>query len=383
VLFTDAAQNKGLRIDMGWSGPEHQRYLGDPQRLRQMLNNFVNNAIKFTEAGRVGIEARESDRDEATALLEFSVTDTGCGIPEDKQSLLFKPFSQADSSITRKFGGTGLGLSIVDRLARLMGGEVGVESQPGRGSRFWIRIRAKLVAGDQDTRHSPRDAGKVPTAPTQLSGSLLVAEDNRINQKVITVLLQRLGLTVELAENGSQAVDLLRQGLKPDLVLMDIQMPVMDGYTATQHIRQWESEQHIARVPIVALTADVFEEDRQRCLAVGMDDYLLKPVAFEMLQALLLRWLKPAATAAELVASERPLDQHRLVDLLSRLRPLLLEKRYDSLKLYREVEAVAKNTTVMDEFSDMGNSLLELEFDRAMAKLDEITCKHAWSLPQR
>jgi CheY-like chemotaxis protein len=292
TLFAEAAAAKGLTLDARWSGPAGQRYKSDPHRLRQMLSNLVSNAIKFTAQGGVRIEACEAGRDDAGALLEFSVSDTGIGIPADKQFLLFQPFSQMDSSTTRLYGGTGLGLSIVRNLARLMEGEVGVDSQPGQGARFWFRIRASRVEAGEESRQAQR--APVPSAapPQQMSGRVLVVEDNPVSRKVIASLLAKLGLTVLLAEDGQQGLDAILGAAAPDLVLMDIHMPVLDGYAATTRIRAWEAAQGRPRLPIIALSADVFEEDRQRCLAAGMDDFLAKPVDMRALPILLARWLK-------------------------------------------------------------------------------------------
>jgi signal transduction histidine kinase/ActR/RegA family two-component response regulator len=293
ALFNEAARSKHLQLEVRWSGPEHQRYIGDAHRLRQMLSNLINNAIKFTTAGTVRIEASETDRDDTMALLEFAVIDTGMGIPEDKQDLLFKPFSQTDSSTTRQFGGTGLGLSIVRSLARLMGGDVGVDSEAGKGSRFWFRVRANLVSATEDTRQNHRDLQRATTSATaQFKGTVLVVEDNPTNRKVISSLLGKLGLEVSLAEDGQQALDAITQApTLPDIVLMDVQMPVMDGYTATTRIRHWEHENTRSHLTIIALTADAYEEDRQRCLTVGMDDFLAKPINVEALRMVLGRWL--------------------------------------------------------------------------------------------
>jgi signal transduction histidine kinase/ActR/RegA family two-component response regulator len=298
ALFLDAAHKQGLTFQAAWNGPTSARYRGDPHRLRQMLTNLVGNAIKFTQSGQVGIEAHEVERAGEECLLEFSVSDTGIGIPNDKQHLLFQPFSQTDNSTTRQYGGTGLGLSIVSSLANLMGGEVGVESQPGKGSRFWFRVRLGLIGKDEDTRESAREGNKVQPAErnsARLIGSVLVVEDNATNRKVIEAILARAGLVVTMAEDGQQCIDILQRGHPFDLVLMDIQMPVMDGYAATEWIRQWEAAGKRPRLPIVALTADAFEEDRKRCLAIGMNDFLAKPIAVEALQAVLRRWLKAGA----------------------------------------------------------------------------------------
>lgn len=293
ALFGELSQSKRIKIESFWHSKAGQRYLTDPIRVRQMLSNLVGNAIKFTSEGFVRIEAIEIERSGNQALLEFSVTDSGIGISEDKQHLLFKPFSQVDASTTRDYGGTGLGLSIVHNLSRLMGGNVGVESEPGKGSRFWFRIRAEFMAKDEESRQRERAPDLIrETARQSCSERLvLVVEDNVTNRRVVNALLVRLGMCVESVENGQEAVDALRRGLEPNLVLMDIHMPVMDGFEATREIRRWEAETHHKRVPIIALTADAFEEDRQLCNACGMDDFLTKPINVNMLSSALHRWM--------------------------------------------------------------------------------------------
>jgi len=314
ALFASAAQSKQLLLEQRWLGPSGQRYLLDPHRVRQMLANLVGNGIKFTEQGHVRIECAELSREGDMAVLEFAVSDTGAGIPQECLAQLFQPFSQADSSTTRKFGGSGLGLSIVRSLARLMGGDAGVNSEPGKGSRFWFCIRAGVVdvAADDDDPSQPMPFGAnaqaLPdaatpaadiTAPatasateaTPLAGRVLVVEDNLVNGMVIEALLTQLGLDMRLVDNGQKGLEAITAGENPDLVLMDIQMPVMDGYTATEAIRQWEARHGHPRVPIIALTADAFAEDRQRCFAVGMDDFLTKPIALDTLRATLTKWL--------------------------------------------------------------------------------------------
>jgi PAS domain S-box-containing protein len=320
TLFSESAGHKGLRIESGWvgatgkPGQSGQRYLGDPHRLRQMLSNLVGNALKFTAKGHIRIEAREVERDGPHALLEFSVTDTGIGIPEDKQALLFKAFSQTDSSTTRQYGGTGLGLSIVRSLAKLMGGDVGVGSTPGTGSCFWFRIRADLLAQGADGRDEKRQAivGAGDTAmgvrPGRFAGHILVVDDNPTNRLVLKAMLNKPGVQCDFVEDGRQAVDAITRGMDPDLVLMDCQMPVMDGYEATQKIRLWETETSRPRLPIVALTASAFEDDRKHCLEVGMDDFLAKPVDIEKLMATLGRWLTGGSEMAE-VAEVAPTPQ--------------------------------------------------------------------------
>jgi PAS domain S-box-containing protein len=293
ALFAEPAQSKGLEIDAVWRGPGLQHYWADTTRLQQMLSNLISNAIKFTAHGFVHVEGTEVERGEDQALLEFSVTDSGIGVPPDKQSLLFKPFSQADSSTTREYGGTGLGLFIVRSLAKLMGAEVGVESEAGKGSRFWLRIRVDILREGEKYHHIERDAEVAQEAKTTsgLAGRVLVVEDNLTNRKVVEALLGKLGIKFEGVENGQQAVDVITQGMRPDLVLMDVQMPVMDGLKATECIRRWEEESRQPRLPIIALTAGAFEEDRQHCIASGMDDFVAKPINLAGLSSILAKWM--------------------------------------------------------------------------------------------
>jgi two-component system, sensor histidine kinase and response regulator len=230
MLFSGTAHAKGLQLEYQWKGLQGSRYLSDATRIRQMLLNIVGNAIKFTREGCVRIEGALIEQGGESSLLEFSVSDTGIGIPPEKIDLLFKPFSQTDNSITREFGGSGLGLSIVRHLAKMMGGDVGVESVAGKGSRFWFRLRAKPVADGEECRSSERlMLANAVSDPALLAGRVLVVEDNAVNRMVIESLLTKLGVQVTPADDGQQALDIITQGDCPDLVLMDLHMPVMDG----------------------------------------------------------------------------------------------------------------------------------------------------------
>ena len=286
TLFAEPANTKRLAIESEWRGPTRQRYEADPVRLRQMLSNFLSNAIKFTENGNISIAAAEVAADGGEALLEFSVTDSGIGISADQQDALFQPFSQANNSPTREQAGTGLGLSIVRQLALLMGGDVGVDSLPGHGARFWFRIRARTLPGDHEA-HPVERTDRMPVVTTRLSGHVLVAEDNPTNRAVIGTLLRKLEIGFECVEDGHAAVIAVAQESRPDLVLMDVQMPIMDGLEATSRIRRWEADNGATHLPIVALTASAYDEDRQRCLDAGMDDFLTKPVHLDELEAML------------------------------------------------------------------------------------------------
>jgi PAS domain S-box-containing protein len=299
ALFGEHAHTKGLVIEAIWHGSDSQRYMGDAVRLRQMVSNLISNAIKFTAQGFVRLEVSEIEREGNSAMLEFAVSDSGIGIPADRQALLFKPFSQADSSTTREYGGTGLGLSIIRSLAKLMGGTVGVESEVGKGSRFWFRIHAEALQAGEECRQVERiaaDANWRPNAVAVINGQVLIVEDNPTNRAVVEAALRKLGVQYQSLENGQLAVDAIRNGMRPDLVLMDMQMPVLDGIKATEAIRQWERDAGQARIPIIALTASAFETDQQRCFAAGMDDFMAKPFSIDDLSQMLAKWLnKPAS----------------------------------------------------------------------------------------
>ncbi|MCK6411868.1 MAG: ATP-binding protein [Azonexus sp.] len=303
ALFTAAAGQKGLEITVDRdSRPIPGHFLGDAARLRQMLANLVSNAIKFTEHGHITLRASESPAAMGdNARLRFAVSDTGIGIAPEALGRLFSPFSQLDASSTRKYGGTGLGLSIVRRLAELMGGEAGVLSTPGRGSTFWFEVKLPrspdqdLAAdgyGKETGTAAPSAGARMPAGVGQpLSGEaahILLVEDNATNRTVVRSLLGKHGYRVSCAHDGQEAVEQLTGAqLQPDLILMDCQMPRLDGFEATRRIRAWESGTREGKgdgdparpsLPIIALTAGAFAEDRQRCLACGMDDFLTKPV---------------------------------------------------------------------------------------------------------
>jgi signal transduction histidine kinase/CheY-like chemotaxis protein len=380
-LFSGAAKSKTLQLDDQWHGIPGQRYRSDAQHLRQMLANLVGNAIKFTAHGHIridGVEIERGDEFDAnsgtrSALLEFSVTDTGIGIAAEKHNLLFKPFSQADSSTTREFGGSGLGLSIVRSLAKRMGGDVGVDSEPGKGSRFWFRIRAEVVANNEDSRRVAReDSGT--SQPPRLAGLVLVVEDDQTNRTVTGALLQKLGLRVALANDGKEAVDSITAGNVPDAVLLDLHMPVMDGYEATRIIRQWESENSRQRTPIIALTADAFDENRQRCLAAGMDDFLTKPVSLGALESSLGKWLRaePGADTLTATPATTPVDAPQVSELIAELLPLLAQNKFDAISRFKALQALVAGTVMAAEIDEIDAALITLRFDLARELLQRI-----------
>jgi signal transduction histidine kinase/CheY-like chemotaxis protein len=379
VLFEGSAKNKHLGMDSQWCGPARQHYRADVHRVRQMVSNLVGNALKFTAQGHVHIEATELGRQAGHATLEFSVTDTGIGISADQLDQLFKPFVQADSSTTRRYGGSGLGLSIVSRLAELLGGELGVQSEPGKGSRFWFRISAVLVSADV-LEHTPQaaetHAGKLPATATECNGRILVAEDNPVNSMVIQGMLSELGLNFIVVDDGQQAIDVIVHGDTPQLVLMDLQMPVMDGYTATAQIRQWETSNAQRRVPIIALTADAFEEDRQRCFSVGMDDFLSKPISLDDLRHTLSRWLAASAPLAltmdVLSASLKPPDWASIQALMLDVIRLLEDHKFDAIERFESLQVLAKGTLLGPDMDDIARNVETMHFDEALEQLQQL-----------
>ena len=286
-IIAESAREKGLQLEVDSDAVPVWLH-GDAMRLRQALLNYAGNAVKFTPQGRVVLRARVLDERDGRLKLRFEVQDTGVGIAPERVAQLFAPFEQADASITRKYGGTGLGLVITRRLAALMDGEVGVESQPDQGSTFWFTAVVARGKGTVPVSVLPDLADRESEVRRLHAGArVLLAEDNHINQEVAIDLLQAAGLTVDVAENGRQALEKARRSTY-DLVLMDMQMPEMDGLEAARAIRALPAW---GRTPIVAMTANAFEEHRQACREAGMVDFLVKPVDPPTLYAALLRWL--------------------------------------------------------------------------------------------
>ena len=276
-LFSAQAASKqlGLIADIQENLPD--LVTGDPLRLRQILTNLLSNALKFTSNGSVSLcVTHQEDVDPGRIGLHFFVTDTGVGIPRDKQDMIFTPFSQADSTITRRFGGTGLGLAIAHRLVGMMDGHIWVESMEGKGSVFHFIVRLGLS-------HMPAQQAQHDEVIHRAGARILVAEDTPVNQRLAQALLGKRGYDVTLADDGRKAISLF-QAQRFDLVLMDMQMPNVDGLEATRAIREWERGNRKSRIPIIAMTANAMEADRERCLEAGMDDFIAKPFnANEML----------------------------------------------------------------------------------------------------
>ena len=339
-----------LQVEFGPGLPRAIR--ADPARLRQILMNLVGNAVKFTEQGHVRVTVRYSRGEGNSPRVEFEVADTGIGMSDEEIGRLFAPFTQVDNSSTRRFGGTGLGLTISKRLAEMQGGEIRVESRPGEGSKFFVTIDPGLSDNDPDssTVSQTKETRHVDTSPSgpEFHGHVLLAEDFADNRRLVRMLLERAGLKVDVAEDGRAACRMAQEsaaaGAPYELILMDIQMPSMDGYEATRQLRRsgW-------RGPIVALTAHAMDGDARKCLEAGCDDYVSKPVDHKTLLDTIARnvkratWEPPGPADAEQSTPEamQPLgsgviDASKLAQLVSDFTlelPARVERIQDALRM--------------------------------------------------
>lgn len=364
-LLASQADEKGLYRVVNLDDNLPRFVAGDPVRLRQVLLNLLSNAIKFTTVGGIKIQATLQSETNSTALIRFTVTDTGIGIPDQGLQKLFQSFSQVDASTSRQYGGTGLGLAICKQLVFLMGGEIGVESIVNQGSTFWFTVPLQKSYSSVVSQKNQQSTTNGPKEQRQLNKNLriLVAEDNSINQTVILNQLEMLGYEADCVINGLEALELLKKQ-EYDMVLMDCQMPVMDGYTATQELRRIEGNKR--HTVVIALTANALSEDREKCLAAGMDDYLSKPLEQDNLAVTIRRWInqkaEPQIRQKELLmipSTNPPLDNSKSMSSTQESVPIIDLDRLERISrgkvsvqrrlLEIFIEKAPKDLTALDE----------------------------------
>jgi PAS domain S-box-containing protein len=341
------SHEKGLKLSWNCDSSVPALVRGDPGRLRQVLTNLTSNAIKFTGSGEVTVVVSLVDEAKNDMVVHFSVRDTGIGIPADKIPLLFDKFSQVDASTTRKYGGTGLGLAISKELVELTGGQIGVKSEVGKGSEFWFTVRLGRQ-GDQGLR-ADTDRSLETSVLIDRNARILLVEDSVTNQQVALGILKKLGFSADTVSDGAEAIKRL-EFMPYDMVLMDVQMPVMDGLEATQHIRNPETAVLNHAVPVVAMTAHAMEGDREKCLAAGMSDYITKPIFAAALTKVFEKWLpwkevEPESGAVPRAVSPKEMLRQPVFDKAG-----LMDRLMDDIGLAR---------TVADGFAEDVTGLLE------------------------
>ncbi len=372
LMFAKAsAKALELLVQIDSSAPDF--LIGDSMRLTQILVNYVDNAVKFSERGQILITVQMKQGNDREALLYFAVQDQGIGLTEAQQTLLFQRFQQVAPSSTRKFGGTGLGLSIAKSLAELMGGEVGVISEYGKGSTFWFTARLGKST-KQKTKLLPAVFEPPQSASAKMQAihgaRVLLVEDDELNQDVAVALLNSAGLSVEVAENGKVALQKLQENTY-DVVLMDVQMPIMDGIAATRAIRALPE---FASLPIIAMTANVMSSTCKECEAVGMNDHISKPVRLEELWDKLLRCVKKtgaAETSQDKTAAEPQADPETLTTLFSKIAHLLEESDSEVLELVENNEVLLKQTFA-ENCQPFYAAMQNFDFDAAFAILKQV-----------
>jgi CheY-like chemotaxis protein/HPt (histidine-containing phosphotransfer) domain-containing protein len=323
------ARGKGLPLTFYNQVPGDAVFLGDPSRLKQVLNNLISNAIKFTSAGHVSLKVERLELAHDLCTLRFEVADTGIGISSETTPKLFQPFVQGDSSTSRRFGGSGLGLSISKYLVERMGGEIGVISEEGKGSRFWFSIKMQRASSLSKGTHSPHRFDP----NLRFQGHALVVDDVALNQAVAVKMLEKIGISAVAVNGGQEALDRL-QTERFDIVFMDCNMPEMDGYETSRLIRSMTAP--AAGMPIVAMTANAMKSDMDKCFSAGMNDYLPKPLTPQQLVEIVSRWLPlQSAQAAPSQSPSKPVLDTHIIEQLQSLVPLanrqnLISELFDS-----------------------------------------------------
>ena len=341
-LFSARAREKGLTLEAVVDPSLPQVVLGDRIRVAQVLSNLIGNAVKFTEQGSVSLRLSEENREKDAVVVRCSVVDTGIGITPEAQAILFQPFSQADASSTRRYGGTGLGLTISRQLVGMMGGTMGLESIPGKGSTFWWTVRLALpdAAASRNYRTLQEEEASVREESVRKNLSVLIVEDNESNQLVARIMLDRFGCRSAVAGNGEEALEALGKE-DYDLVFMDCHMPVMDGFETTLFLRKVEGKGKHTRV--IALTASALKGERDRCFKAGMDDYISKPITFDALSGVMRKWGGVGPGKADPEVRRRPEGHSTLFDLARIEHLQALSQRSDPTLFDQLVQAFLKD----------------------------------------
>jgi two-component system, sensor histidine kinase and response regulator len=379
-LVSDKVTAKGLELTTDVNGLPPVLH-GDGLRLRQVLLNFLSNAVKFTEHGRIHVRGRVTSSSGDVTRIRFEVSDTGIGITPEQRARLFRPFEQADASTTRKYGGTGLGLVISRRLVMLMGGEVGCESEPGSGSTFWFEAPFRQPSGEARPSTTSEWTGAEQACAAlahRRKFRILLAEDNELNSAVAIDLLLGVGFQVDWASDGRAAVA-CAESQRYDLVLMDIQMPDINGLEATRRIRGFP--EHI-RTPILAMSASASDSTREECRTAGMDDYVAKPVEPQTLYRMLLKWLPggdaigptaltSAIADAPTVEIARPIDPTEFRERMAELRRSLERDELAASELWKSLRPAVRATN--DSAAErLGRQIESFAFAEALRTLDEL-----------
>ena len=328
-----AASSKNLKLVSSIAPDVPEFYIGDALRLRQVILNLLNNAIKFSDSGTIKLNVTRKKAWDSRVTLGVEVVDQGPGMDHETKGKLFQTFTQGDDSTSRKFGGSGLGLAISKQIVEMMDGHIDVESEPGQGSRFYFDVVLKV----SKFRGKTRESGITEMRPRQLGAHLLIAEDNKVNQKVVAEMMKMLGCTVKVVPNGRAVLEVLRTE-NFDLILMDGQMPEMDGYEASRRIRRGEAGEEARRMPIVATTANAIKGDIEKCLESGMNDYIGKPISYDDLAYKVEKWLSRGKQLIdrEAMARLKDLSQTSGTDLLPGLIELFEQEATNAIKAMRK-----------------------------------------------
>jgi signal transduction histidine kinase/CheY-like chemotaxis protein/HPt (histidine-containing phosphotransfer) domain-containing protein len=375
--YAARAKSKGISITWAASAGVPRVLVGDPLRVRQILSNLLSNAVKFTSFGSVRAElklAPESIHPSKPVSVRFEVADTGPGIGADQQPAIFDKFTQADGSISRRFGGTGLGLAIVKKLTELQGGRIALESEIGKGSCFSVTLPFS-AAPQSSCAAAELPSAALATAGDASRGPILLVEDNLINQKVVTSLLRKKGYLVDVANHGQEALDLLA-GKTYQLVLMDVQMPVLDGLRATQQIR---ADPRLSGLPVIAMTAHAMNGDRERCLQAGMNEYLAKPVDHRQLLAIVEQYLAPRRSGPPSTPAHPPTPSSAAIHhadpaLAGQMLQLFSQVAPERIERMRHAAAVGDLTLLREDarkLSSAADSLAAAAVARWADSLDE------------